>query len=92
MAYTHTSYGDLKTQLSLRLDDPSKIFWVDAELGIYLTEAIRTFGLCSAFWRERGTLPTVAGTVYYDINQLLTNGVSLILQPTVTDRDIIQSV
>jgi hypothetical protein len=92
MPYTHTTYGDLKTQLSLRLDDPSKIFWVDAELGIYVTEALRTFGLCSAFWRERGTFTTTPSTAYYDIYQLLTNGVSLILQPTVTDRDIIQAV
>lgn len=93
MAYTHTSYGQLKTQLSLRLADATKVFWTDTELGIYVTEALRTFGLCSGFWRERGTIVTSAELPFYDINQNLTNaGGTFLLKPTVTDQDIIQAV
>lgn len=92
MPYSHTNQGQLKTLLAARLGDPSKVFWIDAELGLLLSEALRTFGLLSAFWRERGTLSTSANTAFYNINSLLTNGATLLLSPTVTDRDIIQQL
>ena len=51
MPYSHTSMGQLKTELSLRLYDANKIFFVDQELGLYIQEALRTFALLSGFWR-----------------------------------------
>lgn len=92
MPYAYSTFAQAKTQLAARLADPNKVFWVDTELGLFITEALRTFGLCSGFWRERGTFSTVSGTVFYDLNALLSNGTSLLLSPTVTDRDVIQQI
>lgn len=92
MPYTHTTWIGLRNELSARLGDPSKIFWIDAETKIYLTEALRCFGLLSGFWRARGTLATTANTSFYDINTLLINNAQGILSPTVTDRYIIQQI
>ncbi|HZM78501.1 MAG TPA: hypothetical protein VFC19_22470 [Candidatus Limnocylindrales bacterium] len=92
MPYTHTSFGQLKAQLALRLGDPSKVFWVDAELGIWITEAIRTFGLLSGFWRERGVLTAMPRRAFYDIFADLQSGDERILAPSVTDHDIIQTI
>jgi hypothetical protein len=92
MPYNFTTFGGLKTQLALRLQDAAQIYWLNAEMGLYLTESLRTFGLCSGFWRARGNVTTVANTAFYDIQQLLTDGSQFFLQPTVTDQAIIQQL
>lgn len=92
MPYSHTTYAALRTQLAGRLGDASKIFWTDTELQILVTESLRTFGLCAGFWRERGTISTSASTAFYDLQSQLSNGATLLLAPTVTDRDVIQSL
>lgn len=92
MPYTHTTWTQLQTQLSLRLFDATNIFWTATEVEIWLTEALRTFGLCSGFWRERGTLNTSVNTVFYDLPTSLSNGSELILSYSVTDQDIIQQL
>lgn len=88
MPYTHTTWADLRTALSLRLGDANQTFWVVSELTSLLYEAIRTFGLCSGFWRERGSFATTSGTAFYDI----TTEIPSLLGYTVTDRDIIKSL
>lgn len=88
MPYTHTTWGDLKNQLALRLADSAKIFWTDVELGIQLSESLRAFGLLSAFWRNRGTLNTAAGSAFYNI----TTSMPSLLGFSVTDRDVIQQL
>lgn len=85
MAYTHTTLAVAKTQLATRLGDPTKTFWVDAELGRYINEALRTFGAMSAFWRERAQFVTVAATPFYD----LPTQFPTLLPRTLTDRDLI---
>ncbi len=92
MPYTHTNRAALKVELAHRLGDNNKIFWVDTELGIYIDESLRTFGLCSGFWRERGTIAASPSQAFYNINSDLSNGTELILAPTITDRSIIQSL
>lgn len=89
MAYSHTSLSDLKTQLSSRLEDTGTLrFWVDAELTILIQESLRTFGLLSAFWRQRGSFSTTANTFVYDLPTQL----PALLGYTVTDRDLIQAI
>lgn len=89
MPYTHTSTAELKTALSIRLGDASKRFWTDTELGIWINEALRTFGVVSGFWRERGVITVSAATAFYDLQSTLSGS---LVTPTVTDRDIIQSI
>lgn len=92
MAYTYITFAQLKTQLALRLGDPGEVYWVGTELGLYLTEALRTFGLLSGFWRERGTFASSAAVTFYDVPTNLTNGSENILAYSVTDRDIIEQI
>lgn len=89
MPYTHTTWAQLKTILSRRLGDTSKIFWVDTELGLYLAEALRTFGVLSGFWRDRGTVSLVSGTAFYDLTTTLSGS---LLTSTITDRDMIEQI
>src|SRR5262245_50242511 len=87
MPYSHTTWSQLQTQLSTRLADLSQIFWTAPEIVLHLTEAMRTFALCSGFWRERSSFATSANTAFYDINTLIS-----VLAPSVTDHDIIQAL
>ena len=87
MSYTHTTFGTLKTQFSRRLGD-SGVFWPDAELGRYLTESLRVWGVLSAFWRERAGFATTASTAFY----ALQTQVAGLLGYTVTDRDVISDL
>jgi len=89
MSYTHTTWVQLRQQLAARLADINNVFWLDDELKGLIIEAVRTFGILSGFWRERGTFNTVSGTVFYDLPTNLTSG---LLNYTVTDRDVIKSL
>ncbi len=89
MAYTAQTFLQTKVQLAERLSDTGMVHWTDTELGIYVKEALRTFGLLSGFWRERGTVNTTSGTSFYDLTTLLSGS---LLTYTVTDHDIIQEI
>ena len=52
MAYNLTSFSQLKQSLANRLDDPNKVFWVDAELAIYLQDAIRFWNILVGEFKE----------------------------------------
>jgi len=71
------------------LDDVSNVFWVDDEIKGILTETLRTWGVLSAFWRERGTFNTKKDTTFYDIPANITSG---LLDYTVTDYDLIKAM
>lgn len=94
MPYSHTNWGQLKTQLASRLGDSGSVFWTDTELGVWLTEALRTFGVLSAFWRARSQFSTTAGTAFYDITTQASGSPTLasLLGYTVTDRDAVQQI
>ena len=89
MAYSHTTWTALQTALSTRLGDGSQRFWTSTEIPLYLAESIRSFGLCSAFWRQRGVLATSTSQPFYDLTSVLSGS---LLTSTVTDRDIIQQI
>lgn len=89
MPYAFISWVQLRQQLAARLYDTANVFWTDAEIAVLLTEAMRTWGTLSGFWRERGTFNTAADTAFYDIPSSITSG---LLNYTVTDRDLIKSL
>ena len=90
MPYTHTTWLSLKAQLANRLADSGNEFWTTTELELWLTEALRTFGVLSAFWRERtASLTLTAATPFFDLSTALTAG---LINSTVTDRDIIEQI
>lgn len=94
MAYSHTTWSQLKTQLLSRLGDASGTFWTDTECGLYLTEALRTFGLLTAFWRQRASFTPQLNTAFYPLNTQSTGSPTLqsLLDFTVTDRDLIRLI
>jgi hypothetical protein len=92
--YTHTTFAQAKQRLANELGDPGKVFWVDNELGRYIIEALRWWGLTAQYFRETGQLQTVSGRSFYFLEQSLadTTGINLLQGLTVTDRELINDV
>jgi len=87
------TFGSLITELSRRLYDqtPGYLFqfWSQAELRIYLTEALRTWQSATMWFRQRDTFTASAGTLWYDLTTSLAGGS---LQQTVTDLNLVNSI
>lgn len=81
-----TTFLNLKDALSRRLNDPGKVFWVDAELKLYIAEALRTWNALTATWNADFTFTITgpASQVWYDLRTL----VGYPRKPTLTDNDI----
>jgi hypothetical protein len=90
MPYTYLSYAAIRTEVANRLGDPGKVFWTDAEIGLYVLESIRTWQSLTAAWRDRGTFPTANRTAFYDIPSLLKKGANLLRPYTVKDQDLVK--
>jgi len=92
--YQNTTWGELKAFLALRLSDPNNIYWSDGELGLYLAETLRTFGLLTGFWRDTGVIQLSDDTPFYDLATIpLQNGDGTdLLTYTVTDQDIVRLI
>lgn len=90
MSYTHTTFAEAKDALAGLLGDSSKVFYTDTELGLYIKEALRAWGLYSEYWRETVSLQTSPGVAFYDIRSAVDITSTAILASTVTDRDLIQ--
>src|ERR1043165_3175677 len=87
------TFGDLQLELSRRLFDqvagyPFQ-FWSQAELRIYMTEALRNWQAATMWFRTRDTFTATAGTLWYDLTAVLAGNS---LQQTVTDLDLVTSV
>lgn len=90
--YQHITWGQLKAALALKLSDPSNIYWTDGELGLYLIETFRTWNVLTGFWRDSGTLNTVASQPFYDLTTL-TNGDGVpLLNHVVKDQDTVRLI
>lgn len=91
--YTHTTFLQAKDRLAQLLGDPNKVFWTDRELGIYIVEALRWWGLEAMYWKESGKLVLNSGQAFYDIRDI-TNlaGTEFLQSFTVTDHDLINEM
>lgn len=94
MPYTHTTFADAKQSLAEELGDAGKVFFTDAELGSYLIESLRWWGLESMYFRETGKITTVASQPFYRIETDLKDslGVTLLQGLSVTDRELINDI
>jgi len=88
VAYAHLTLAAAKSQLATLLQDPGNVFWTDAELGVYIVEALRTWGVYSFYWKERGAFATVAATPFYDLPTQL----PALRGYTVTDTTLVQTL
>jgi hypothetical protein len=95
MAYTHITFGAAKTLLAVRLSDPSKVFWTDAELGFALIEAKRMWNAITLYDREQGQFVTSDGTAFYDLRTSLislSDGTTALRGETVRDRALVSEI
>lgn len=65
--YNYITYAQARQELANRLYDPTKVFWIDAELGAYLVEALRTWNALTAYWRGDFTFLSNTTNFWYDL-------------------------
>lgn len=94
MPYNHTTFADAKQRLANELGDPGKVFFQDAELGRYIIEALRWWGLTAQYFRETGRIQTAPGQSFYHVETDLFDGTgtSLLQSLTVSDRELINDL
>lgn len=91
--YTHTTFLQAKDRLASLLGDSGKVFYTDTELGLYIKEALRFWGLAAQYWRETAQISLVAGQAFYDIPTVALDASANALQSfAVTDRDIVNDI
>ena len=93
ITYNQITFADAKTRLAGLLGDPNKVHWTDTELGLYIIEALRFWGLAAQYWRETAIVTTVAGQAWYDLTTDVTDlGGNLLQDLSVTDRDVLTDI
>lgn len=71
MPYQWITYIGARQALANRLADPNNFFWSDAETGIYLTEALRTWNALTEIWNVTFAFTPTSANVWYDTSQLV---------------------
>ncbi len=69
--YTATTLSQALTVLGGRLMDPTFVRWPQAELTIYLQQALRTWNALTGFYRDRATFTTTVNEPIYDLPTVL---------------------
>lgn len=59
-----------RQQLAGRLADPNNVFWTDAELKVWIIEALRTFNALTEFWNTDFAFQATFSQVWYDLSIL----------------------
>lgn len=92
--YTHTTFGEAKDRLATLLGDDQKVFYADAELGQYIIEALRWWGLSAQYFRQSAKFETVAGQAWYDLTTDVesSDGLEQLQSLAVTDREVISDL
>ena len=68
--FTWIQYLAARNILAQRLADPNKLFWSDAELGLYLCEALRTWNALTEFWNADFDFDSTWASVWYNTGTL----------------------
>src|SRR5882724_173194 len=91
LPYAYLTFAQMKQQLANRLYDPTKTFWADAELGVYVAGALRTWNALTGYWRNDYTFQSQQGVTWYDLTD--TTAMPNTLRPyTVTDLSVYQEI
>lgn len=91
MAYTYFTFAQAKTALAKRLYDTGKVFFTDAELGVYIKEAMQAFNALGNFYRQEFTFTTIADLTWYDITDAV-NFPNTTRPMTMTDTDLVSAI
>lgn len=85
--YSYITFAQAKQQLANRLYDSGKVFWIDAELGGYIKESLRTWNALTSFWEAEFTFQTKQNVTWYDLTDAV-NLPNTIRPLTVTDVNL----
>lgn len=88
MSYTYITETDAETELSRRLQDTAFIQWTQAELALYLAEAIRVWNALTEVAQDSMTFSLVAGTNWYDLSTQSGTVVGM----TITDYNLVSEI
>jgi hypothetical protein len=92
LPYSYLSFGQLKVELSRRLNDLGNVYFTNSgaynEIGTLLQEAFYTFQSMSGFWRQRDLFNTVASQAFYPLQTYL----PALLGFSITDRQLIAEI
>lgn len=85
--YSYLTYSACRQELANRLYDPTKQFWRDQELGVYLREALRTWNAITSYWKAEFTFQSQSSVSWMDLTD--TTAMPNTLRPfTVQDIDL----
>jgi hypothetical protein len=59
VSYTSTTLSELSAEIVNTLSDPNGVYWDPSEVTLAIQEAMRDWGLKTAYWRERATFNVV---------------------------------
>ena len=85
--YQYLNRAQARQQLANRLYDSGQVFWISAELNLYIAEALRTWNAMTSFWRGDFIFSAAPNTRWYDITNPATAPNSLRL-PALKDTDL----
>jgi hypothetical protein len=89
--YSYISFLEMRQAIARRLYDPTMVFWSDAELVFYATEALRTWNAFTSYWRGDFNFASQQNVTWYDLTD--TTNLPNTLRPiTVTDEAIYQEI
>jgi len=86
--YTAPTLVQLRTVLAQRLQDPTFVFWAAPELNVYITEALRTWNVMAAWYRDRMAFNTTSATPFYDLAAVPGS----LIPRTVTDQSLFEEI
>lgn len=91
--YTYLTLGAARTELSVRLEDPTYVYWTATELNDLIAEAVRTWQALTATFKQRAQFSIspnggVGGSAFYDLASMPSG----ILSYFVTDQKIVSMV
>ena len=89
LPYSYVNLGQARTQLSQRLYNST--FWSNAELNLYISEALQTWNALTSFWRADFTFQSQPGVTWMDLTD--TTAMPNTLRPyTTTDAQLYQLI
>src|SRR5262245_15021611 len=91
MPYSEVTLASLADLLAQALGDEAQRFWSPAELRALVREALRTWNVFTAYWREGRQFQTSPTDYVYDLTQVGTGG-GVVLELNSSPGDILNDV
>ena len=91
MSYAFLSYLQARQALAQRLYDTGTLFFTDAELKVYVLEALQTFNALARFYRQEFVFNTRQNVTWYDLGDTV-NLPNTLIPRTLTDLALLNTI